>query len=132
MSQFGHMSLVAFSLKKSVELCEAHKQNTDTQKALFLTPSFEWNSKKLNSKTPPLFVDSFRIVNSKAVVMNKKEAAANITYLEQRLNHTDELIKLLGDSLSVYSKKYQISASGSCLLESFLLFPLSNLSNDAG
>ena len=49
-----------------------------------------------------------RIVNSKAVVMNKKEAAANITYLEQRLNHTDELIKLLGDSLSVYSKKYQI------------------------
>lgn len=49
-----------------------------------------------------------RIVNSKAVVMNKKEAAANITYLEQRLNHTDELIKVLGDSLSVYSKKYQI------------------------
>ena len=40
-------------------------QNTETQKALFLTPSYEWASKKLNSKTPPLFVDAFRVVNSK-------------------------------------------------------------------
>ena len=40
-------------------------QSTDTQKALFLTPSFELGKKKLYSKTPPLFVDAFRIVNSK-------------------------------------------------------------------
>jgi len=40
-------------------------QSTDTQKALFLTPSFELDKKKLYSKTPPLFVDAFRIVNSK-------------------------------------------------------------------
>lgn len=45
-------------------------QSTDTQKALFLTPSFEQGKKKLFSKTPPLFVDAFRIVNSKAVFPN--------------------------------------------------------------
>ena len=45
-------------------------QNTDTQKALFLTPSFEMGKKMLLSKTPPLFVDAFRIVNSKAIFPN--------------------------------------------------------------
>lgn len=45
-------------------------QSTDTQKALFLTPSFERGKQKLYSKTPPLFVDAFRIVNSKAVFPN--------------------------------------------------------------
>ncbi len=49
-----------------------------------------------------------KIVNAKAVIMNQKEAAANIKYLEQRLTHTDEIISKLGDSLSIYSKKYQI------------------------
>lgn len=49
-------------------------QNTDTQKALFLTPSFKRNVKKLLSKTPPLFVDAFRIVNSKAIFPNIGEA----------------------------------------------------------
>ncbi|MGK7396323.1 MAG: hypothetical protein ACNS62_17230 [Candidatus Cyclobacteriaceae bacterium M3_2C_046] len=50
-------------------------QNTDTQKALFLTPSFKKNTKKLLSKTPPLFVDAFRIVNSKAIFPNVGTAA---------------------------------------------------------
>lgn len=45
-------------------------QSTDTQKALFLTPSFEIGKKQLFSKTPPLFVDAFRIVNSKAIFPN--------------------------------------------------------------
>ncbi|MEZ5107032.1 MAG: hypothetical protein R2757_21180 [Draconibacterium sp.] len=49
-------------------------QNTDTQKALFLTPSFKKNTKKLLSKTPPLFVDAFRIVNSKGIFPNVGEA----------------------------------------------------------
>ncbi|MCP4204378.1 MAG: hypothetical protein GY769_20900 [bacterium] len=49
-------------------------QSTDTQKALFLTPSFEKGVKKLLSKTPPLFVDAFRIVNSKAVFPNVGDA----------------------------------------------------------
>ena len=50
-------------------------QSTDTQKALFLTPSFALNNKKLLSKTPPLFADAFRLVNSKAVFPNIKEEA---------------------------------------------------------
>ena len=45
-------------------------QSTDTQKALFLTPAFEIGKKQLFSKTPPLFVDAFRIVNSKAIFPN--------------------------------------------------------------
>src|SRR5690606_4632930 len=49
-------------------------QSTDTQKALFLTPSFKKNVKKLLSKTPPLFVDAFRIVNSKGIFPNIGEA----------------------------------------------------------
>lgn len=50
------------------------------------------------------------VVNSKAIEMNKKEAASNIIYLEQRIKHTDEVLQKLGDSLSIYSKKYQIYA----------------------
>ncbi len=49
-------------------------QSTDTQKALFLTPSFKKGEKKLLSKTPPLFVDAFRIVNSKGIFPNIGEA----------------------------------------------------------
>ncbi|WP_417603785.1 hypothetical protein [Owenweeksia hongkongensis] len=49
-------------------------QSTDTQKALFLNPSFEQNKKKLFSKTPPLFVDAFRIVNSKSIFPNIGDA----------------------------------------------------------
>ncbi|CAN5867244.1 hypothetical protein BH18ACI4_BH18ACI4_06970 [soil metagenome] len=47
--------------------------STDTQKALFLTPSFQQGNKKLLSRTPPLFADAFRLVNSKAVFPNIKE-----------------------------------------------------------
>ncbi|HEX8031652.1 MAG TPA: hypothetical protein VF491_24455, partial [Vicinamibacterales bacterium] len=53
-------------------------QNTDTQKALFLTPSFEMGKKQLFSKTPPLFVDAFRIVNSKAIFPNIGNAENNL------------------------------------------------------
>jgi hypothetical protein len=45
-------------------------QTTDTQKALFLTPSFKLGMDKLLSKTPPLFADAFRIVSSKAIFPN--------------------------------------------------------------
>ncbi len=47
--------------------------STDTQRALFLTPSFAMGNKNLLSKTPPLFADAFRLVNSKAVFPNIKE-----------------------------------------------------------
>lgn len=49
-------------------------QSTDTQKALFLTPSFKKGDTKLLSKTPPLFVDAFRIVNSKGIFPNIGDA----------------------------------------------------------
>ncbi|WGK65306.1 hypothetical protein [Croceiramulus getboli] len=45
-------------------------QSTDTQKALILTPSFKLGTQKLLSKTPPLFVDAFRIVNTKSIFPN--------------------------------------------------------------
>ncbi|WP_162339612.1 hypothetical protein [Cyclobacterium salsum] len=45
-------------------------QSTDTQKALLLTPAFQNGVKKLLSKTPPLFVDAFRIVNTKGIFPN--------------------------------------------------------------
>lgn len=49
-------------------------QSTDTQKALFLTPSFKLGIEKMLSKSPPLFADAFRIVNSKAIFPNAGKA----------------------------------------------------------
>lgn len=51
--------------------------STDTQKALFLTPSFRHDDKKLLSRTPPLFADAFRLVNSKAAFPNIKDAVTS-------------------------------------------------------
>src|SRR5262249_18435471 len=53
--------------------------STDTQKALFLTPAYQLltglnTAGKLLSKTPPLFVDAFRIVNSKGIFPNVGDA----------------------------------------------------------
>ncbi len=53
-------------------------QSTDTQKALFLAPSFESGKKILFSKIPPLFVDAFRIVNSKSIFPNIGNAENDI------------------------------------------------------
>jgi hypothetical protein len=53
-------------------------QSTDTQKALILTPSFEIGRTQLFSKTPPLFVDAFRIVNSKSIFPNIGNAENNL------------------------------------------------------
>jgi hypothetical protein len=50
---------------------------TDTQKALFLTPSYAQGVEKLLSKTPPLFADAFRVVNSKAIFPNIGDAVGN-------------------------------------------------------
>lgn len=49
-------------------------QSTDTQKALFLTPSFKLGVEKMLSKSPPLFADAFRIVSSKAIFPNVGKA----------------------------------------------------------
>jgi hypothetical protein len=50
-------------------------QSTNTQKVLFLTPAFAKQATdtvpgKLLSKTPPLFVDAYRLVGSKAIFPN--------------------------------------------------------------
>jgi hypothetical protein len=67
--------------------------STDTQKALFLTPAYKLMAgappnelPKLLSKTPPLFVDAFRIVNSKAIFPNIGNAETT-----------------LGDAISLFS-----------------------------
>lgn len=52
---------------------------SDTQKALFLNPAFKASiAKSLLSKTPPLFADAFRLVNSKAIFPNIGNAVTNI------------------------------------------------------
>lgn len=54
-------------------------QSTNTQKVLFLTPAFARQATntvpgKLLSKTPPLFVDAYRLVGSKAIFPNIGDA----------------------------------------------------------
>jgi hypothetical protein len=54
-------------------------QSTNTQKVLFLTPAFakqatDTTPGKLLSKTPPLFVDSYRLISSKAIFPNIGDA----------------------------------------------------------
>lgn len=52
-------------------------QTTETQKALFLTPSYQQGVATLMSKTPPLFADAFRLVSSKAIFPNIGNAVTN-------------------------------------------------------
>jgi hypothetical protein len=57
-------------------------QSTDTQKALFLTPSFqklldEKLTGTLLSKTPPLFADAYRLVSSKGIFPNIGDAVSS-------------------------------------------------------
>ena len=68
--------------------------STSTQKALFLTPAYKLMAgappgsvPTLLSKTPPLFVDAFRIVNSKGVFPNIGDAETHF-----------------GDAISLFSK----------------------------
>ena len=54
-------------------------QSTNTQKVLFLTPAFAKQTTdtvpgKLLSKTPPLFVDAYRLIGSKAIFPNIGDA----------------------------------------------------------
>lgn len=65
--------------------------STDTQKALFLTPAYKLlgaaDKPKLLSKTPPLFADAFRIVDSKGIFPNVGDASGNF-----------------GDAINLYTK----------------------------
>ena len=68
-------------------------QTTDTQKALFLTPSFKQGMDKLLSKTPPLFADAFRIVSSKAIFPNIGNAASGFGDVIPLFKNGNEFIK---------------------------------------
>lgn len=68
-------------------------QSTDTQKALFLTPSFEQGQQKLFSKTPPLFVDAFRIVNSKGIFPNIGNAENDLGDAISLIKNGNEFLK---------------------------------------
>jgi len=70
-------------------------QSTDTQKALFLTPSFQKQLDpklpgKLLSKTPPLFGDAYRLVSSKGIFPNIGDAVSSfgdaITFAQTNFN----------------------------------------------
>ena len=52
-------------------------QNTGTQKALFLTPSFKHNIEQLMSRTPPLFADAYRIMRTKSIFPNIGDAVTS-------------------------------------------------------
>ncbi len=52
-------------------------QSTSTQKALFLTPSFKKGIFKLLSKTPPIFSDAYKLMNSSSIFPNIGDAFSN-------------------------------------------------------
>ncbi|MBI1766066.1 MAG: hypothetical protein HYR56_32070 [Acidobacteria bacterium] len=68
-------------------------QSTDTQKALLLTPSFRQGVSKVLSKTPPLFADAFRIVNSKGIFPNIGDAVGNFGDAISLVNKGTEFVK---------------------------------------
>lgn len=81
--------------------------STDTQKVLFLTPSFIEGEKKLLSKTPPLFADAFRLANSKAAFPNIKDAVTNF----------GEAIPLIRDPLNAPQFEGFVTGGGETALQ---------------
>ncbi len=67
--------------------------STDTQKALFLTPAFRQNVKQLLTKTPPLFVDAFRIANSKAIFPNIGNAVTDFGQAISLYQNANEFVQ---------------------------------------
>ncbi|WOD43198.1 hypothetical protein [Hwangdonia lutea] len=64
-------------------------QSTATQKALFLTPSFGKNIKKLLSKTPPVFADAYRLLEGSTIFPNIGNAIDNFGKAMPMLNGKD-------------------------------------------
>jgi hypothetical protein len=61
-------------------------QNTTTQKALFLTPSYGLGNKKLLSKTPPIFADAYRMMTGNGIFPNIGDAVTNFGKAMPMLN----------------------------------------------
>lgn len=72
-------------------------QNLDTQKLLFLTPSFKIGVDSLLSKTPPLMADGHRLLNSKGIFPNVGNAIDN-------LGDAVQLLKAEGGVDDIFSK----------------------------
>ncbi|MCX6180277.1 MAG: hypothetical protein NT163_13110, partial [Chlorobiales bacterium] len=64
-------------------------QNMNTQKVLFLTPSFKVGLDSLLSKTPPLLADAYRLMNSKGIFPNISDAESNFGTAIQLLKGID-------------------------------------------
>ncbi len=64
-------------------------QTTATQKALFLTPSFEFNKSKLLSKTPPAFADAYRLMDSSSIFPNIGDGYSNLGKAVALVNGVD-------------------------------------------
>ncbi len=61
-------------------------QNTTTQKALFLTPSYGLNIPTLLSKTPPIFADAYRMMTGNGIFPNIGDAVTNFGKAMPMLN----------------------------------------------
>ncbi|WP_374163187.1 hypothetical protein [Arcticibacter sp. MXS-1] len=64
-------------------------QNLNTQKVLYLTPSFKTGVNALLSKTPPLLADAYRLLNTKGVFPNIGNAEDNVGAAIQLLKGVD-------------------------------------------
>jgi hypothetical protein len=65
-------------------------QNLNTQKVLFLTPSFKTGMNSLLSKTPPLLADAYRLLNTKGIFPNIGNAESNFGAAIQLLRGKDD------------------------------------------
>ena len=64
-------------------------QNMNTQKVLFLTPSFKMGVNSLLSKTPPLLADAYRLMNSNAIFPNISDGETTFGTAIQLLKGVD-------------------------------------------
>ncbi|MEI6757525.1 MAG: hypothetical protein WCK85_06700 [Chlorobium sp.] len=78
-------------------------QNMNTQKVLFLTPSFKKGVDSLLSKTPPLLADAYRLMNGNGIFPNISDAETTFGTAIQLLKGVDSSIKDPG-SFDVFNK----------------------------
>lgn len=93
-------------------------QNLDTQKVLFLTPSFKKGFNKLLSKTPPLLADGYRLLNSKGIFPNVGDAVDDF-------GETVQLLKgdIDGEVKEIFSKVDRITDGAKEVYEIMEIIP---------
>ncbi|NTV25521.1 MAG: hypothetical protein HGB01_04850 [Chlorobiaceae bacterium] len=100
-------------------------QNMNTQKVLFLTPSFKPTVESLLSKTPPLLADAFRLMNGNAIFPNIGDAETAFGSAIQMLKGIDSRN---GNPLEAFSKLAGVNDLGSEVRELMEL----NVKEEAG